>query len=77
MSIDSDSYWKRTAVRYRNERDMLLEENRILQKTLLEKTGRAYDGADYLREIKESETRPTVRQRLKHFAERIVSGTSR
>lgn len=76
MNIDVDSYWKRVAMRYRNERDMVLEENRILQKVLLEKTGRAHDGADYLREIKETETRPTVKQRINQLFERTFRGTT-
>lgn len=77
MSNDPDSYWKRVAVRYRSERDLLFEENLILRKTLLEKTGRAHDGEDYLREIAETKTSPTLRQRLKHLSERILGGTSR
>jgi len=64
-------YWKTVAARYRSERNMVLEENRILQRLLLEHTGKAYDGGDYLREIAKSATTPSLKQRIKNFSERI------
>jgi hypothetical protein len=45
-------YWKRVADRYRLQRDEALQEVQRLQKELLRTTGKAYDGYDYLRDIK-------------------------
>jgi hypothetical protein len=45
-------YWKRVADRYRLQRDEALQEVQRLQQELLRTTGKAYDGYDYLRDIK-------------------------
>ena len=47
-------YWKRVADRYRAQRDDALREVRALQEELFKQTGKAYDGYDYLRDIKRS-----------------------
>ena len=60
-------YWKNLAVRYRKQRDHALNEVRSLQAILLEKTGRAYDGQDYLREIHKTQEKATWRHRLRYL----------
>ncbi len=62
-------HWQCLAARYMRQRDAAMKEVRMLQALLLEKTGRAYDGQDYLRVIKETETRPTWRHWLKNITE--------
>lgn len=47
-------YWKRVAERYRAQRDDALREVRILQDELFKRTGKAFDGYDYIRDIKRS-----------------------
>jgi len=60
-------HWQCLAARYMRQRDAAMEEVRALQALLLEKTGRAYDGQDYLRVIKETKVKPTWRHRLNNF----------
>ena len=60
-------YWQALAARYMRQRDAAMKEVRALQAILLEKTGRAYDGQDYLREIKETEAKSTWRHRLRNL----------
>lgn len=62
-------YWKALAERHRKQRDRAMHEVRNLQAILLAKTGRAYDGQDYLREIKETEYRATWHHKFRRFME--------
>jgi phage-related protein len=64
-------YWMALAERHRKQRDNAMLEVRKLQAILLEKTGRAYDGQDYLREIKETEASATWRNYLRNFTEAL------
>jgi hypothetical protein len=64
-------YWKALAERHRKQRDRAMHEVRKLQAILLAKTGRAYDGQDYLRVIKETEYRVTWRDRLRRLVRNI------
>ena len=50
-------YWKRVAERYRAQRDDALREVRALQEELYKRTGKAFDGYDYLREIKRTQAK--------------------
>ena len=50
-------YWKRVADRYRAQRDDALREVRSLQEELYKQTGKAFDGYDYLREIKRTQVK--------------------
>jgi hypothetical protein len=60
-------YWKRVADRYRVERDAATQEVQRLQAELLRRTGRAYDGLDYLREIQRSRQGVVFSQRIKNL----------
>lgn len=64
-------YWKRVADRYRVQRDEALMEVKQLQALLLEKTGKAYDGLDYLREIQRSRATNRGIARLRAFIRRF------
>ena len=44
-------YWKAVARRYQAQRDMALQKVRFLQERMLEETGKAYDGNDWLRVV--------------------------
>jgi len=43
-------YWKAVARRYQSQRDMALQKVQFLQERMLEETGKAYDGNDWLRQ---------------------------
>lgn len=64
-------YWKNVSERYRKQRDQALKEVERLQKILLEETGRAHDGNDWLREVKASGTTHKFRSRVKAFIGRF------
>ncbi len=49
--INEEKYWKECAELYKRQRDALLKDNQRLRTELLQATGRALDGEDYLREI--------------------------
>ncbi len=49
--INEEKHWKECAEKYKQQRDILLKDNRRLRAELLQATGRALDGEDYLREI--------------------------
>lgn len=65
------TYWKNVADRYRRQRDEALQEVKKLQSILLEKTGKAYDGNDYLREIQETRSRARAIVRIRSFFRRF------
>lgn len=66
-------YWQEVAERYRKERDKALAEAAEMQRILLEQTGRAWDGNDYLREVLESkEESPRLKDRLYNFIRRYI-----
>ena len=65
------NYWKNVSERYRKQRDEALREVEKLQKILLEQTGKAYDGKDWLREVKASGTTNKFRSRVKAFIGRF------
>ena len=44
-------YWKTVARRYQAQRDMALQKVQFLQERMLEETGKAYDGNDWLRQV--------------------------
>ena len=44
-------YWKAVARRYQSQRDMALQKVQFLQERMLEETGKAYDGNDWLRVV--------------------------
>jgi len=64
-------YWMALAERHRKQRDNAMLEVRKLQAILLAKTGRAYDGQDYLREIQETHSSSTWRNYLRNFTEAL------
>ena len=64
-------YWKNVSERYRKQRDEALREVEKLQKILLEQTGKAYDGKDWLREVQASRTTGRLRLRLMKFIRRF------
>ena len=64
-------YWKRVADRYRMQRDEALVEVKKLQAILIERTGKAYDGLDYLREIHATRTKARAIVRIKNFFRRF------
>ena len=66
-SVHSVEYWRRLSERYRRQRDMAVREIQLLQKQLYLTTGRAYDGNDYLRQIRATRTTPTIRHRIKNL----------
>ena len=65
--VSNLDYWKQVATRYRNERDNAIMEVVALQKELIKRTGKAYDGLDYLREIKRTRRDAGLWQRIKNF----------
>lgn len=62
-------HWKCLAARYMRQRDQAVKEVRALRALLLEKTGRAYDGMDYLREINETKASATWHHKVRRFME--------
>ena len=64
-------YWKNVSERYRKQRDEALKEVEKLQRILLEQTGKAYDGKDWLREVKASGTTNKFSSRVKAFIGRF------
>ena len=66
-------YWQEVADRYRKERDKALAEASEMQRILLEQTGRAWDGNDYLREVIESKAEsPRLKDRFFNFIRRYI-----
>lgn len=65
--VHTVEYWQRLSERYRRQRDMAVREIQLLQKQLYIATGCANDGNDYLRQIRSTRTRPTIKQRLKNL----------
>lgn len=55
--VSNIEYWKNVAQRYQAQRDMALKELRFVQQKMLEETGKAYDGKDWLREVIATGTR--------------------
>lgn len=49
--IDETKHWKEIAERYKVQRDAAIKDNHRLRRELMQATGRALDGEDYLREI--------------------------
>lgn len=64
-------YWKNVSERYRKQRDEALKEVAKLQKILLEQTGKAYDGNDWLREVQASRATARFRSRVMAFIRRF------
>ena len=60
-------YWKNVAARYQTERDAALRQAELVRQVLLEQTGKAYDGQDWLREIARTKTANTFWYRVKSF----------
>ena len=44
-------YWKNLANRYQAQRDMAIRQVKFMQEKMLQETGKAYDGKDWLREV--------------------------
>jgi hypothetical protein len=66
-------YWQEVAERYRIERDKALRESAEMQRILLEQTGRAWDGNDYLREVMESKAESLRwKDRIYNFLRRVI-----
>jgi hypothetical protein len=66
-------YWQEVAERYRIERDKALRESAEMQRILLEQTGRAWDGNDYLREVVESKAESLRwKDRVYNFLRRVI-----
>jgi hypothetical protein len=66
-------YWQEVAERYRRERDKALAEAAEMQRILLEQTGRAWDGNDYLREVIESKGESSrLKDRFYNFIRRYI-----
>ena len=66
-------YWQEVAERYRRERDKALAEATEMQRILLEQTGRAWDGNDYLREVIESKSESSrLKDRFYNFLRRYI-----
>ena len=66
-------YWQEVADRYRLERDKALRESAEMQRILLEQTGRAWDGNDYLREVVESKAESLRwKDRIYNFLGRVI-----
>ena len=63
-SVHTVEYWQRLSERYRRQRDMAVREIQLLQKQLYIATGCAQDGNDYLRQIRATRTKPTIKQRI-------------
>jgi hypothetical protein len=66
-SVHTVEYWQRLSERYRRQRDMAVREIQLLQKQLYIATGCAQDGNDYLRQIRATQSRPTIKQRIKNL----------
>lgn len=66
-SVHTVEYWQRLSERYRRQRDMAVREIQLLQKQLYIATGCAKDGNDYLRQIRATQSRPTIKQRIKNL----------
>lgn len=65
-------YWKSVADRYRRQRDDAIREVNRLQAILLQATGKAHDGNDYLREIHRSRTTAKGLVRIRSFFRRFL-----
>jgi hypothetical protein len=65
--VSNLDYWKNVAKRYKDERDTAMREVWRLQKELVKRTGRGYDGLDYLREIIKTRRDAGPWQRIKNF----------
>jgi hypothetical protein len=66
-------YWQEVAERYRIERDKALRESAEMQRILLEQTGRAWDGNDYLREVMDSKAESLRwKDRIYNFLRRVI-----
>jgi len=66
-TVHTIEYWQRLSERYRRQRDMAVREIQLLQKQLYIATGCAQDGNDYLRQIRATRTRPTIKQRIRNL----------
>ena len=66
-TVHTIEYWQRLSERYRRQRDMAVREIQLLQKQLYIATGCAQDGNDYLRQIRATQSRPTIKQRIKNL----------
>ena len=66
-TVHTIEYWQRLSERYRRQRDMAVREIQLLQKQLYIATGCAQDGNDYLRQIRATRTRPSIKQRIKNL----------
>ena len=66
-TVHTIEYWQRLSERYRRQRDMAVREIQLLQKQLYIATGCAQDGNDYLRQIRATQTRPTIKQRIRNL----------
>jgi len=66
-------YWQEVADRYRQERDKALQEAAEVRRVLLERTGRAFDGNDYLREVSQTKAdSPRLKDRVYNFLRRHI-----
>jgi hypothetical protein len=66
-------YWQEVADRYRQERDKALQEAAEVRRVLLERTGRAFDGNDYLREVIQTKAdSPRLKDRVYNFLRRHI-----
>lgn len=66
-------YWEQVADRYRQERDKALLEAAEVKKILLQRTGRAYDGKDWLRAIAETrQDSPRWKDRIYNLLRRVI-----
>lgn len=66
-TVHTVEYWQRLSERYRRQRDMAVREIQLLQKQLYIATGCAQDGNDYLRQIRATRTKPTIKQRIRNL----------
>jgi hypothetical protein len=66
-TVHTIEYWQRLSERYRRQRDMAVREIQLLQKQLYIATGCAQDGNDYLRQIRATRTKPTIKQRIRNL----------
>jgi len=66
-------YWQEVADRYRRERDKALQEAAAMQRILLQQTGRAWDGNDYMREILETKADSRrLKDRVYNLLRRVI-----
>lgn len=72
MDLANLSYWKSVARRYRRQRNEALEQVHFLRHKLLQETGRAYDGNDYLRLVLKTASKPPLRYRILFAVERLL-----